>query len=87
VFSGFQTVREGERGLSVLFGRANRDNLEPGFHFSAPYPFGELVKIGTGNESVKLLREFWPYTSEGREETRSTVERPGAARTRRGTAR
>ena len=68
VFSGFQTVREGERGLSVLFGRAVRDNLEPGFHFSAPYPFGELVKIGTGNESVKVLREFWPYTQEGREE-------------------
>jgi membrane protease subunit HflK len=68
VFSGFQTVREGERGLSVLFGRAVRDNLEPGFHFSAPYPFGELVKIGTGNESAKVLRDFWPYTSEGREE-------------------
>lgn len=68
VFSGFQTVREGERGLSVLFGRAVRDNLEPGFHFSAPYPFGELVKIGTGNESVKVLRDFWPYTQEGREE-------------------
>ncbi len=73
VFSGFQTIREGERGLSVLFGRAVRDNLEPGFHFSAPYPFGELVKIGTGNESVKVLRDFWPYTSEGREE--DSIER------------
>lgn len=68
VFSGFQTIREGERGLSLLFGKANRVNLEPGFHFSAPYPFGELVKVGTGNESVKLLREFWPYVAEGREE-------------------
>lgn len=68
IFSGFQTIREGERGLSLLFGRAVRSNLEPGFHFSAPYPFGELVKVGTGNESVKLLREFWPYVAEGREE-------------------
>lgn len=68
VFSGFQTIREGERGLSLLFGRVVRNNLEPGFHFSAPYPFGELVKVNTGNETLKVLRDFWPYTAPGREE-------------------
>mgnify|MGYP003109704824 CR=1 FL=1 len=78
VFSGFQTIREGERGLSLLFGKANRVNLEPGFHFSAPYPFGELVKVGTGNESVKLLREFWPYVAPGNEE--DSIERLSANR-------
>lgn len=61
VFSGFQTVKEGERGISVLFGRALGTNLEPGFHFAAPYPFGELVKVNTGNISPVLNREFWPY--------------------------
>lgn len=73
IFSGFQTIREGERGLSLLFGKVVRNNLEPGFHFSAPYPFGELVKVNTGNESAKVLREFWPYAAPGREE--DSVER------------
>lgn len=73
IFSGFQTIREGERGLSLLFGKVVRNNLEPGFHFSAPYPFGELVKVNTGNESSKVLREFWPYAAPGREE--DSVER------------
>lgn len=68
IFSGFQTIREGERGLSLLFGKQLRTNLEPGFHFSAPYPFGELVKVNTGNESVKLLGAFWPFAPEGRQE-------------------
>ncbi|USO00092.1 MAG: hypothetical protein H6810_05365 [Phycisphaeraceae bacterium] len=60
VFSGFQTVREGERGISVLFGRAVSTNLEPGFHFAAPYPFGELIKVDTGNVAPQIDRSFWP---------------------------
>lgn len=60
VLSGFQTVREGERGISVLFGRAVSTNLEPGFHFAAPYPFGEMIKVDTGNIAPSLKRSFWP---------------------------
>lgn len=67
VFSGFQTVREGERGISVLFGKAVASDLEPGFHFAAPYPFGELVKVETGNVAPRLDREFWPNVPEGQE--------------------
>lgn len=67
VFSGFQTVREGERGISVLFGKAVASDLEPGFHFAAPYPLGELVKVETGNVAPRLDREFWPDVPEGQE--------------------
>ena len=64
VFSGFQTVREGESGISVLFGRAVKTNLDPGFHFAAPYPLGELVKVDTGNVAEELKRSFWPAVSD-----------------------
>lgn len=67
VFSGFQTVHEGERGISVLFGRAIASNLEPGFHFAAPYPFGELIKVETGNVTSRLDRKYWPNVPEGQE--------------------
>lgn len=67
IFSGFQTVREGERGISVLFGRAVASDLEPGFHFAAPYPFGELVKVETANIAPRIDREFWPDVPEGQE--------------------
>lgn len=67
IFSGFQTVREGERGISVLFGRAVSVNLDPGFHFAAPYPFGELVKVDTGNIAPQLNRDFWPSVAAGSE--------------------
>jgi len=64
VFSGFQTVKEGERGIAVLFGRAVSTNLDPGFHFAAPYPLGELIKVNTGNIAPELNREFWPFVSQ-----------------------
>ncbi|HHN79152.1 MAG TPA: hypothetical protein ENK11_10850 [Phycisphaerales bacterium] len=64
VLSGFQTVREGERGISVLFGRTVSTNLEPGFHFAAPYPLGEMIKVDTGNIAPSLKRSFWPAMKE-----------------------
>ncbi len=64
VLSGFQTVNEGERGISVLFGRTVSTNLEPGFHFAAPYPFGEMIKVDTGNIAPAIKRSFWPAMQE-----------------------
>jgi regulator of protease activity HflC (stomatin/prohibitin superfamily) len=68
VFSGFQTVNEGERGVSVLFGKTRAIDLEPGFRFSAPYPFGELVKVQTGTLSPQINRAFWPFVNLGEED-------------------
>ncbi len=64
VFSGFQTVRETEQGIRVLFGRMRDVGLEPGFRFSYPAPLGELVKVNTGNQTLELYDDFWFYVSE-----------------------
>jgi modulator of FtsH protease HflK len=68
LLSGFQSVRTNERGVRLFLGRVSATDLTPGFKFSAPYPFGELVKIDVGNRDLKLLRPFWPYVEPGREE-------------------
>lgn len=65
VLSGFRVVNEGSRGVRVLFGRIQDSNLEPGFRWSAPFPFGELVSIDQGYREVPLQREFWFYVPEG----------------------
>lgn len=64
VLSGFQTISESERGIRVRFGVITGDNLEPGFRPAWPFPFGEMVKVSAGVESVELGEEFWPALSE-----------------------
>lgn len=60
LLSGFQTVRENESGIRLVFGRIDRDQLPPGFQFSWPYPVGEIVKVRTGLVSLTEDRAFWP---------------------------
>ncbi len=60
LLSGFQSVREGERGVRVLLGRVTDDDLKPGFQWSIPRPLGEIVKIDIGNKSAEIREEFWP---------------------------
>jgi membrane protease subunit HflK len=60
VFSGFQSVNENQRGIKLLFGRKTEADLTPGFHFSAPFPLGEIVKVDTGNVALNLDEAFWP---------------------------
>ncbi len=60
VLSGFRRVYEGERGLRLLFGRVVADDIGPGFRPSWPEPFGELVKVRTGAQSIALDDEFFP---------------------------
>ncbi|MCC6661695.1 MAG: hypothetical protein IT437_12505 [Phycisphaerales bacterium] len=62
LLSGFQTVKENEKGIRLLFGRVTSDQpLDPGFQFSWPYPIGELVKVGTGDAvQVEIDEAFWP---------------------------
>lgn len=60
VLSGFRYVKEGEKGIRLLFGRVQESGLEPGFQWSAPYPLGDLLKINTkGYEDVRIDRDFW----------------------------
>lgn len=59
VLSGFQSVKQNEQGIRLLFGKIDAAGLEPGFQFSLPAPLGEMVKVSTGAESVDLDSEFW----------------------------
>lgn len=61
LFSGFQTVKESEKGIRLLFGKRESAVLDPGFRFSFPYPFGELVKVSSGEDRIALDTEFWPF--------------------------
>lgn len=65
--SGLRTVQEGQVGIATRFGAIARQNLEPGAHFTWPYPAGELVTIGTGSEELRINREFFPHVPEGQE--------------------
>lgn len=59
VLSGFQMVKEGEHGIRLLFGKIETGRLDPGFRFSWPYPFGELVKIKKGANEMRVDDSFW----------------------------
>jgi len=60
VFSGFQKIKEGERGISVFLGKPARTNIEPGAHLTWPYPIGEMIRVGEGAIEVAIAREFMP---------------------------
>lgn len=60
VFSGFQKINEGERGISVFLGKPSKNNLEPGAHLTWPYPIGEMIRVGGGAVEVPLARIFMP---------------------------
>lgn len=58
--SGFSSVAENQRGIKLLFGRDTARDLLPGFHFSAPYPLGEMVKVDAGQLRMDLDESFFP---------------------------
>jgi len=60
MISGVQSIKEGERGISVRFGKQVRTNLEPGFQWSFPYPVGEIVRVGEGAIEIAVAKEFMP---------------------------
>lgn len=79
LFSGLQSVKEGERGIRVMFGRDVADDLPPGFQFSLPRPIGEIVKVETGQQAMRLEREFWPDVR-GEDAAKSLQELAGLGR-------
>lgn len=58
--SGFQSIKETEQGIRLLFGRPTGDALPSGFQFALPYPVGELIKVDTGAARVDIHDAFWP---------------------------
>ena len=60
IFSGLQTIKEGESGIRLLFGRVTADDLPAGPQLGWPYPLGELVKVQTGTTTLELDEAFWP---------------------------
>lgn len=90
LFSGFQSVRENEQGIRLLFGRRDGAQVDPGFRFSYPAPMGEMVKVDTGSVKVELLRptgkpagritadsmDFWVYLSDDKAREMPTAQLP-----------
>ncbi len=72
LFSGFQTVREGESGVRLLWGRVTEDDLQPGPRFSFPYPLGELIRVPTGSARLEVNEAFWPKLTD--EQKRMKIE-------------
>ncbi len=60
VVSGVQSINEGERGIAVRFGKPVRQNLEPGFAWSFPYPIGEIVRVESGTVELPVAAAFMP---------------------------
>ncbi len=58
--SGVQSIKEGERGIAVRFGKPVRQNLEPGFAWSFPYPIGEIVRVESGTVELPVAAAFMP---------------------------
>lgn len=58
--SGFQSIKNYERGVRITFGEVESTDLQPGFAFSWPRPLGEIIRVPTGDESLSVGREFFP---------------------------
>ncbi len=70
--SGIFTVEKNEKALVLRFGKILTDAggdvlLEPGLHWSMPYPIDEIVKIPVSGTKKLELDSFWYFDpSEGR---------------------
>jgi regulator of protease activity HflC (stomatin/prohibitin superfamily) len=69
LFSGFQTVEEGDLGVKTRFGAIvgtpGLEQVGPGLHPFWPYPVGEVIIVPQTRE-VELLRAFWPLEKNAR---------------------
>jgi membrane protease subunit HflK len=76
VLSGFQSVKQGQTGIRLLFGAVNAENLEPGFRFSFPHPVGDLVKVDQGAVIERLDSQFWQFLKDDNERRLPTEQLP-----------
>lgn len=79
--SGFKSVNQGERAIRLLFGARSGGELDPGFHMSAPHPFGELITVQTAAPLIALdgPSAFWPSLA-AEEQKLSVAELAGGGR-------
>ena len=63
LFSGVQSVQEGDTGVKTLFGAIagaeGDEQLTPGLQPFWPYPVGDLV-VFPSRHTLSMHREFWP---------------------------
>lgn len=80
-FSGLQSVQTGEKGIRVVLGAIQSDDLAPGFQFSLPRPLGEIIKVSTGIETISLRSQFFPAIGNSKEnENKSLTDLSNSAR-------
>lgn len=82
LFSGFDTINEGQTGIRLTFGRVKDSNLSAGRQFHMPYPIGELIKVPTGQRTLRIDRSFYPALTEG-QRARGIESQAGTKRTLR----
>ena len=56
LFSSFQTIKSGEVGLKVRFGKIVNTSLKEGFNFKIPY-VEQIVKVNIKVQKVELDTE------------------------------
>jgi len=76
LLSGFQSVKQGQTGIRLLFGAIQSEGLEPGFHFSLPYPIGGLERVDQGTLIDRLDTQFWQFLKSDAERSMPTNELP-----------
>lgn len=79
LLSGFQSVKESERGMRLVLGRISAKDLPPGPQFSFPAPFGEMMKVQTGLQTEDIDKQFFPRLTEGEEKLLIDKEKGAAA--------
>ncbi len=69
LFSGVQRVDEGESGIPLFLGKPTAaGEMNPGAHFSAPFPLGEIVKVDSTTSKLDINRIYWPLVAKGSED-------------------
>lgn len=72
LFSGFQSVDEGERAVRLRFGAIVDRDLGSGFALAWPPPIGDLVKVEVGQQQFSIDDAFFPALTET--QRRRTIE-------------
>lgn len=60
-FSGVRKIDQAERGVRVTLGKIDAADLEPGVHFSLPYPLGQIVQVSTAQNKLDVDESFYPF--------------------------
>jgi membrane protease subunit HflK len=62
-FSGVRKIDQAEKGVRITLGQLSASDLDPGVHFSLPYPLGQIMKVSTSQVAVRIDESFYPRLS------------------------